>query len=90
MSTDFIESFGLAVRRLREGRGWSQEKLAEHSNLNRSYIGEIERGKVIASLLTVRKLSSALELSGADLLRQSEQINNARMVKSIKLMSIAC
>lgn len=90
MSTDFIESFGLAVRQLREGRGWSQEKLAEHSNLNRSYIGEIERGKVIASLLTVHKLSYALELSGADLLRQSEQINNVRMLKSIKLVSIAC
>lgn len=90
MSVHFVESFGMTVRRLREVRGWSQEKLAEQSDLNRSYVGEIERGKVIASLVTIQKLSQALELSGADLLLQSEQFNNARVVKAIKLTSIAC
>ena len=48
MST-LVENFGVTVRQLRESQGWSQEQLAERSNLNRSYVGEIERGRVISS-----------------------------------------
>ena len=65
-----VQGFGLGVRELREAQGWSQERLAEHSNLNRSYIGEIERGVVIASLLTVEKLAAALQVTPSELLRQ--------------------
>jgi transcriptional regulator with XRE-family HTH domain len=65
-----IQGFGLGVRRLREAQGWSQERLAEYANLNRSYIGEIERGVVIASLLTVEKLAAALQVTPSELLRQ--------------------
>ncbi|MYM37957.1 helix-turn-helix domain-containing protein [Duganella qianjiadongensis] len=63
-----VGSFGRSVRALREALGWSQERLAENSNLNRSYIGEIERGVVIASLQTVEKLAAALQVTPADLL----------------------
>jgi len=65
-----VQGFGLGVRRLREAQGWSQERLAEYANLNRSYIGEIERGVVIASLLTVEKLAAALQVTPSELLRQ--------------------
>lgn len=67
-----VHSFGAGVRALRLARGWSQERLAENSNLNRSYIGEIERGSVIASLVTLEKLAAALKLSPAALLDRSE------------------
>ena len=40
------ERFGTAVRQLREARGGSQERLAGLADLNRSYMGEIERGSV--------------------------------------------
>jgi transcriptional regulator with XRE-family HTH domain len=74
VSCALARSFGLGVRQLREAQGWSQERLAENSNLNRSYIGEIERGVVIASLLTVEKLSTALNLSPAALLTHGENL----------------
>lgn len=90
MNADLVESFGLTVRRLREGRGWSQEQLAGQANLNRSYVGEIERGQVIVSLVTIQKLSGALGLSGAALMLQSEQASSARMAQAINLMAIAC
>ena len=45
--TGLINSFGAAVRHLREAQGWSQELLAEKADLNRSYLGEVERGKEI-------------------------------------------
>jgi len=72
-----VHSFGLGVRDLRKARGWSQERLAEISNLNRSYIGEIERGSVIASLVTVEKLALALKLTPSALLVRSEARDDA-------------
>jgi ribosome-binding protein aMBF1 (putative translation factor) len=33
------------IRELRQKRGWSQEKLAEEANPNRTYIGQVERGE---------------------------------------------
>lgn len=69
--------FGRAVRRLREGRGWSQEELAARANLNRSYLGEIERGAAMPSLGTAAKLALALELSLAELLSRCDQTSAA-------------
>jgi transcriptional regulator with XRE-family HTH domain len=70
--SSLVQNFGLGVRQLREAQGWSQERLAEHSNLNRSYVGEIERGVVIASLVTVEKLAAALQLTPSELLTHGE------------------
>jgi XRE family transcriptional regulator, regulator of sulfur utilization len=70
MST-LVKSFGAAVRELREARAWSQEQLAEHAGLNRSYVGEIERGSAIASIVTVDKLAAAFGVPIASLLRPS-------------------
>jgi len=72
--TELINSFGAAVRHLREAQGWSQELLAEKADLNRSYLGEVERGKVIPSLATAAKLAAALEISLSRLLSHCEQL----------------
>lgn len=88
--TPLIESFGIAVRQSREARGWSQEGLAERSDLNRSYVGEIERGKAIASLHTIEKLSGALGVSPSVLLTRCEAISQANLVRRIRLTAIAC
>ncbi len=71
--TELINNFGLAVRQLREKAGWSQELLAEKADLNRSYLGEVERGKVIPSLATAAKLAKALDISLSRLLAHCEQ-----------------
>jgi transcriptional regulator with XRE-family HTH domain len=70
---DLINNFGRAVRHFREARGWSQELLAEKADLNRSYLGEVERGKVIPSLETAGKLAGALGISLSRLLFHCEQ-----------------
>lgn len=69
--------FGAVVRQLREGQGWSQEKLAEHADLNRSYLGEIERGDAIPSLATIAKLAKALGLHLSALLARCEEVSSA-------------
>ncbi|MES2184799.1 MAG: helix-turn-helix transcriptional regulator [Pseudomonadota bacterium] len=84
-----VEHFGLAVRQLRVKRGLSQEQLAERSELNRSYVGEIERGRVIASIVTAQKLAGALELNVAGLLMCCEQLDQRRTEQRINLAAIA-
>ncbi len=89
MST-LVQTFGIAVRQLREARGWSQEELSGHADLNRSYVGEIERGRAIASIVTAEKLAAALGLQMSDLLVRCDQIQSRRTVQGIKLTAIAC
>lgn len=73
MSQDFLKEFGLTVRALRKTQGWSQEQLAEHSDLDRSYVGEIERARAVASLVTLFKLAQALGTDAAGLLARCGQ-----------------
>ena len=63
---DITVQFGLTLRRQRDQRRWSQERLAAAANLNRTYVGELERGEAAASLNTAQKLATALgiELRG--------------------------
>jgi len=65
--------FGQVVRACRESRGLSQEALAELANLNRSYLGEIERGVAVPSVETMQKLALALGEKLSDLIKQCEQ-----------------
>lgn len=67
------QRLGAVLRAARTDAGWSQERLAEAADLNRSYLGEIERGQVSASLATVGKLASALGLSLSALVGRCEQ-----------------
>lgn len=73
MSQNFLKEFGQAVRGLRKAQGWSQEQLAAHSNLDRSYVGEIERAQAVASLVTLYKLSQALGTDAVSLLAHCAQ-----------------
>jgi transcriptional regulator with XRE-family HTH domain len=58
--------FGEVLRRLREERDMSQEKLAEMSDLHRTYVYQIERGKKQPSVATMIDLARALNISLAD------------------------
>lgn len=71
-SPDLSARFGLAVRELRRLRGWSQEDLAAEASLNRTYLGEVERGQVSPSLVTAAKLAQALAVPLAELLARAE------------------
>ena len=62
------ETFGRAVRKLREERGLSQERLGELAGLHRNYIGGVERGELNPTLRTIRRLANGLGTTAADLL----------------------
>jgi transcriptional regulator with XRE-family HTH domain len=52
--------FGAAVRKLRKAKGLSQETLALESELDRAYVGAIERGQKNPSLLTIGVLAQTM------------------------------
>ena len=48
---------------------WSQEKLAEKSDLHHNYIGDIERGEENVSIDALIRIASALKVRLTDLVR---------------------
>ena len=66
------QRFGAVVRSRREERQWSQEILADRACLNRSYLGEVERGRAVPSLATMDKLAQALDVRLSVLLSRCE------------------
>jgi transcriptional regulator with XRE-family HTH domain len=67
-------AFGLAVRRIREELGLSQEEVAIQSGLHRNHVGEIERAETNPTLTTVEVLSQTFGLSPSGLLGRAEQL----------------
>jgi len=61
--------FGEAVRVTRERSGYSQERFARHSGLDRSYFAAIERGEFNVSFDTIIKIATALDTKPSALLR---------------------
>ena len=62
------KQLGEAVRRLRMSEGISQIALAEKAGINHNFVGEIERGEKIASVVTLVRIASAFGLSGSELM----------------------
>lgn len=56
------------IRTLRQNQGLSQERLAELSDLHRTYIGAIERGERNVTLDTLAQIANALGVPCAELL----------------------
>lgn len=66
---DTLSDFGCKVRALRKARGLSQEDLAYLSQLDRSYIGGVERGDRNISLVNISKIASALNITISELFK---------------------
>jgi len=58
---------GLNIRKIREDKGLSQEKLAALADLHRTYIGQIERGEKNLGLRNLEKIAKALAVDIRDL-----------------------
>jgi transcriptional regulator with XRE-family HTH domain len=63
------EIFGKRVRQLRLAAGWTQEQLAEAAGITTTYTSDLERGTKVPSLTIVLRISRALRMPVADLLR---------------------
>ena len=50
------------LRRLRHAKGMSQEELADRANINRNYVGMLEREQHAATIDMLEKLAEVLEV----------------------------
>lgn len=66
---DLREVFAANLRRLRHGKGFSQDELAYEAGVSRSYLSQIEKGEFYTSLKVVGRLADALEIEAAELLK---------------------
>ena len=66
---DLREVFAVNLRRLRNAKGVSQDDLAHEANVSRSYLSQLEKGTFYASLNVVGRLSAALDVEPAELLK---------------------
>jgi ribosome-binding protein aMBF1 (putative translation factor) len=57
------KQFGARMRALRLQRGLSQEELAFSCDLDRTYIGSVERGERNISLVNIHTIATALKVS---------------------------
>ena len=63
MDNYFLESLGGKIKILRKSRGVSQEDLAKQSEITRTYLTQIENGKVNPSIGKIKKISENLNIS---------------------------
>ncbi|MGD0858787.1 MAG: helix-turn-helix transcriptional regulator [Terracidiphilus sp.] len=61
------QSFGNRVRELRKRKQLSQETLALACNLDRTYIGGVERGERNISLVNIHKIAEALGVEAREM-----------------------
>jgi len=68
MATDErMITFGKRVRKMRKTKGLSQERLAEMAGIDRSYMGNIERGEKNITLKKAYEICDALDVEIQDL-----------------------
>lgn len=64
----FLISLGIHLRQIRESKNFSQQSLADISNLPKTTIGRIERAEISATISTLVKIADALEIEPKELL----------------------
>ena len=67
-----LAALGNAIRHARKKQGITQERLALLAEIDRSYVGRVERGDNNVAVLTLLKLATALGTSIAQLMKQAK------------------
>ena len=80
---------GNSIRQLRIKKGLSQEKLAELSDLNTSYIGQIERGEKNPSVDIVYSIAKALDTELSDLFSNISHIDDNSYAQKVYSLMLA-
>ena len=66
-----LVALGVALRRIRLEKSISQEKLALLAEVDRSYVGRVERGDNNVAVLTLFRLARAMDITMAEIMEQA-------------------
>lgn len=67
MENDVLKSLGARIREKRKTMGWTQEDLASAAQIDRSYIGGVERGERNLTFSVLCQICAALQCDVAAL-----------------------
>ena len=70
MATDICSRVGNRIRELRQAKGWSQQMLADHAQIERAHMTRLEEGRKEAGLRILERIADALEVGIEDLVRR--------------------
>ena len=65
---DIRAQFGIGLQRLRRAHGLSQEALAADTEIDRAYVGRLERGEANPTLLLLGRIAACLNVPVSELL----------------------
>lgn len=66
---DMRKLVGANTARIRKGKGWTQELLAERSGLSQQYISGLENGLRNPTIVTIYEIATALGVSHIELVQ---------------------
>lgn len=86
----FIAAFytvpmGLRIKELREAKGWTQDDLADRSNISRSQLAQIETEARPANTLRLNAIAAALGVQTGSLFSISEQ--DDKLLDAVRTLS---
>lgn len=70
---NICKKFGLNIKKYRKKLDLTQEELAEKTNLHRTYISSLERGRRSISLNNIEKIAKALNMKEYELFKFDEE-----------------
>lgn len=69
----FLSALGKRVRELRERRGMTRRFLAQEANISERYLGQLESGEANVSIILLRRIAAALDVTLSDMLAPEYQ-----------------
>lgn len=70
MASDICVRVGRKIRKLRRAKGWTQQLLADHAELERAHVSRLELGRREAGLRALEKIADALGVEIEELVRR--------------------
>ena len=80
----FLQVFGESVRKRRKNLGFSQEAFADHCEIDRSYMGGVERGERNIALLNIMRILEGLDVKPSEFFKDlnPEKVHDWQMAKT--------
>lgn len=86
--SEITKVIGQRIRNYRTEKGLSQEKLAEMSGCHPTYIGQVERGEKNATIESIEKIVSAMNVSLSKLFEKlGKDTNDSIPLKCYELIA---
>lgn len=82
---DIRRIFSQNLKSARRARKWSQEELAHHAGIDRTYVSSLERGSYAASIDMVQQLADVLEVHPWQMLMHRAQERRRRLMSPFSI-----